>query len=59
MKPRGWRTRSMVDRYNIIDEQDLARAVARRFAEPNGKQAANTDSPPDSPEQVSSSRTQS
>jgi hypothetical protein len=35
----GWRTRAMFDRYNIIDEQDLARAVAKRFAPtpaPNG-----------------------
>lgn len=31
----GWRTRSMFDRYNLIDEQDLAAAVAKRFA--NGK----------------------
>ncbi|MGH2600568.1 MAG: hypothetical protein ACREMJ_04195 [Gemmatimonadales bacterium] len=29
----------MFDRYNIIDEQDLARAVAKRFG--NGKPAAN------------------
>ena len=27
----------MFDRYNIIDEQDLAAAVAKRFAPANGK----------------------
>jgi hypothetical protein len=31
MKLCGWRTRAMSDRYNIIDEADLAAAVAKRF----------------------------
>jgi hypothetical protein len=30
MKLCGWQTRSMFDRYNIIDEQDLPMAAACR-----------------------------
>ncbi len=45
----GWRTRSMFDRYNVIDERDLAQAVAKRF----GKTPAQSESSPDAAERIS------
>jgi hypothetical protein len=33
----------MFDRYNIVNDADLAAAVAKRFAPANGKQAANKE----------------
>jgi hypothetical protein len=46
----GWETRSMLDRYHIVDEVDLARAVAKRFSA-NGETPAKpaaTETHPDS-----------
>jgi len=51
MKLCGWKTRAMFDRYNIIDEADLASAVAKI----NGKVMAKSGASQSTPDFVSSS----
>ena len=46
----GWATRSMFDRYNIIDGADGARSVAKRF----GNQLTNKEPSKNTPDSVTS-----
>jgi hypothetical protein len=52
MKLCGWKTRSMFDRYNVIDEGELTTAVALRF---NGRVTAKQTPSKRSPAAVSCS----
>jgi hypothetical protein len=46
MKLAGWETRSVFERYNVIDEADLAAAVSKRFDNAQHRTSTKTPLPP-------------
>ena len=56
MKLCGWETRAMFDRYNTIDETDLAAVVSKRFS---GTVTAESEPSTATPDSVTSSRSRS